>query len=196
MSQPLKITLIVITILAMLGLLMFGYISTRNLDEQPAAKPKSNISQHLQLEEADEKALEDRDNETEDEDGDAAVVEDDDFETYSEPDEQAWNEVPAAEEEKPTDLPPATTEIEDPPTPDSIYYVITGSFGKRSNARKNRKRLRDLGYEQAEIISFNNSLQSVYAAKFNARKLAESFVQELSRKHKQKAFVKAVAALE
>lgn len=186
MSNPIKIALITVVTLGIIGLVSYGYISTREIEMNKEAQVKSNISAHLNLREVDEKALEE-DPDVEDLDGEEALVEDDDFETYVEPEENDWPDEAEVVEQVVVQKPPSKPATE---VADSTFLVITGSFKSGSNARKNVRRLKKLGFEAEVLRSKKTKLNSVCVGHYDSETKAQVVVQKLLKEHKQKAFVR------
>lgn len=114
-------------------------------------------------------------------------------------DEEAMLEELAREKEKTTPAPksePAPVKTESKPaTPASSgsgnYFVITGSFGEKANAEKQRQKLSSLGYKSAEVVQFDGSkLFTVISGRYGTGSAADKIVSELKSKHKIDCYVK------
>jgi len=73
------------------------------------------------------------------------------------------------------------------------FYVVAGSFKLESGAKTRLAELKNLGYDNAEIVRFPNSeFYSVCAEHFESRKEADVIRRKLEQGSKIEAFVKAV----
>jgi cell division protein FtsN len=67
--------------------------------------------------------------------------------------------------------------------PDGIFMVIAGSFIKKENAQIQLKKLKNIGYTNAEIKVFVASeYHSVIVSRYNSQSEAEKAVQNLRKK--------------
>ena len=100
------------------------------------------------------------------------------------------------------DNPPSnTSSISDAATTSSVsfdelagssnFLVIAGTFGIAENARLQLNRVRNLGYTNAKLISFNDkNLHAVCVGTFDSKSNAESLERELSRVHRIDTYIK------
>ena len=94
---------------------------------------------------------------------------------------------PLVSDDQPDEAPDT---YEDRPAPSGNYMVVAGSFRVRQNADNQVRRLRQMGYADAEVGMFNNG---TYAAaivdRFSSSARARELAAKLKREHQIEAYV-------